>query len=40
MNVYQTQLITLTFQGKLSPMRIRIKDLLLPKGKEELKFLH
>ena len=37
-NVYQMQLMTLKFQSKLSGMCIRIKDLLLPGGKVELKF--
>ena len=36
-NVYQTQLMTLKFRSKLLCMRIRIKDLLLLKGKVELK---
>ena len=38
MNVYQTQLMTLKFQSKLSYMHMRIKGLLLPGGKVELKF--
>ena len=37
MNVYQTQLMTLNFQSKLSYMCVRIKGLLLPGGKVELK---
>ena len=38
MNVYQTQLMTLRFQGKILCMHIRIKDFLLLEGKVELKF--
>ena len=38
MNVYQTQLMTLRFQGKILCMPIRIKDLLLLEGKVEQKF--
>ena len=38
MNVYQTQLKTLKFRGKLLCMPIRIKDLLLLEGNMELKF--
>ena len=38
MNVYQTQLITLKFQSKLSYMNMRMEGHLLPGGKVELKF--